>query len=169
MMTNANPASGGMYLKNVSSGSSPPAEAPRLLTTKTHCPMALVAALFGSHDESGRTNNSSGLARWQLRRMLEFLEAHPAQDIGLDELAWLVGLSQSRFERAFKASTSLPPHKWCLHNRIRRAQELLLNGSGPLSEIATHNGFADHSHFHRNVPPCNWNNSSPGGIESSVG
>jgi AraC-like DNA-binding protein len=120
--------------------------------------MALMAALFGSHDESGRTNNS-GLARSQLRRVLEFLEAHLAQDIGLDELARLVGLSQSRFARAFKASTGLPPYKWCLHNRIRRAQEMLLNGSGSLSEIAIHKRFCGSKPFHQNVPPCNWNNS----------
>jgi len=47
----------------------------------------------------------SGLARWQLRRVLEFLEAHLTEDIGLDELAQLVGLSQSQFARAFKVST----------------------------------------------------------------
>ena len=88
-----------------------------------------------------------GLARWQLIRVLEFLEAHLTEDIGLDELAQMVGLSQSQFARAFKASTGLPPYKWCLHNRIKRAQEMLLNGNDSLSEIALENGFADQSHF----------------------
>ena len=40
--------------------------------------MALMAALFASDEVSNRAVNS-GLARWQLRRALEFLEAHLAE------------------------------------------------------------------------------------------
>ena len=122
---------------------------------------ALMAALFSSNQGSTPTSDS-GLARWQLRRVLEFLEAHLAEDIGLDKLAQLVGLSQSQFARAFKASTGLPPYKWCLHNRIKRAQEMLLNGNDSLSEIALENGFADQSHFTKSfrrvtgTTPGNW-------------
>jgi hypothetical protein len=47
--------------------------------------MALLAALLASHEASNRALDS-GLARWQLRRVLEFLEANLAEDIGLDEL-----------------------------------------------------------------------------------
>jgi AraC-like DNA-binding protein len=107
---------------------------------------ALMAALFASDEASNRAVNS-GLARWQLRRVLEFLEAHLTEDIGLDELAQLIGLSQSQFARAFKVSTGLPPYQWCLHNRVKRAQEMLLNGSDSLADVAIQNGFADQSHF----------------------
>jgi AraC-like DNA-binding protein len=123
--------------------------------------MALMAALFASHEASNRAVNS-GLARWQLRRVLEFLEAHLTEDIGLDELAQLVGLSQSQFARAFKVSTGLPPYQWCLHNRVKRAQEMLLNGSDSLADIAIQNGFADQSHFTKTfrrvtgTTPANW-------------
>jgi AraC family transcriptional regulator len=123
--------------------------------------MALMAALFASHEASNRTVNS-GLARWQLRRVLEFLEAHLTEDIGLDELAQLLGLSQSQFGRAFKVSTGLPPYQWCLHNRVQRAQEMLLNGSDSLADIAIQNGFADQSHFTKTfrrvtgTTPANW-------------
>jgi len=122
---------------------------------------ALMAALFGSHDVSTRIKNG-GLARWQLKRVLEFLEARLAEDIGLEELAQLAGLSQSQFARAFKASTGLPPYKWRLHNRIKRAQEMLLNSSNSLSEIALYYGFADQSHFTKafrrvtGTTPANW-------------
>jgi AraC family transcriptional regulator len=123
--------------------------------------MALMAALFGSQKASNQAVNS-GLARWQLRRVLEFLDAHLTEDIGLDELAQSVGLSQSQFARAFKASTGLPPYKWWLNNRIKRAQEMLLNSSDSLSEIAMQNGFADQSHFTKTfrrltgTTPANW-------------
>ena len=123
--------------------------------------MALMAALFASHEASNRAVDS-GLARWQLRRVLEFLEAHLTDDIGLDELARLVGLSQSQFARAFKVSTGLPPYRWCLHNRVKRAQEMLLNGSHSLTDIAVKSGFADQSHFTKTfrrvtgATPANW-------------
>jgi transcriptional regulator GlxA family with amidase domain len=123
--------------------------------------MALLAALFASHQASNRADNS-GLARWQLRRVLEFLEAHLTEDIGLDKLAQLVGLSQSQFARAFKASTGLPPYQWCLRNRVKRAQETLLNGSDSLADVAIQNGFADQSHFTKTfrrvtgATPANW-------------
>jgi AraC family transcriptional regulator len=95
-------------------------------------------------------------------RVLEFLEAHLTEDIGLDELAQLVGLSQSQFARAFKVSTGLPPYQWCLHNRVKRAQEMLFNGSDSLADIAIQNGFADQSHFTKTfrrvtgTTPANW-------------
>ena len=108
--------------------------------------MALMAALFASHEASNRALDN-GLARWQLRRVLEFLEAHLAEDINLDELAQLVGLSQSQFARAFKVSTGLPPYQWCVRNRVKRAQEMPLKGSDSLTDIAIQNGFADQSHF----------------------
>jgi AraC family transcriptional regulator len=123
--------------------------------------MALMAALFASHEASNRALDS-GLARWQLKRVLEFLEANLAGDIGLDELAQLVGLSQSQFARAFKISTGLPPYQWCLRNRVKRAQEMLLNGNDSLPDIAMQNGFADQSHFTKTfrrvtgTTPANW-------------
>jgi transcriptional regulator GlxA family with amidase domain len=117
--------------------------------------------MFASHEASNRVVNS-GLARWQLRLALEFLEAHLAEDIGLDELAHLVGISQSQFARAFKVSTGLPPYQWCLRNRVKRAQEMLLNGSDSLADTAIQNGFADQSHFTKTfrrvtgATPVNW-------------
>jgi AraC family transcriptional regulator len=126
--------------------------------------MALMAALFGAHKQSNR-GNDSGLARWQLSRVLEFLESHLGHDIGLEELARLVGLSQSQFARAFKASTGLPLYKWWLSNRIKRAQEMLLNSSHSLSEIAMQNGFCRSKSFHQDF--SSRNGYDTGGLETS--
>ena len=78
---------------------------------------------------------------------MEYLEAHMAQDISLEEMAKLVGLSQSQFARSFKTSTGMPPYKWSLDARIKRAQELLLRSREPIAVIALQTGFADQSHF----------------------
>jgi AraC family transcriptional regulator len=107
---------------------------------------ALTALLFTrwKHPCSER---AKGLAPWQLRRVLEFFEAHFSEDISLRQLAELVGLSQSQFARAFKASTGAPPYRWFVAARIKRAQELLLRGEVSLANVSSQTGFADQSHF----------------------
>jgi AraC family transcriptional regulator len=106
---------------------------------------ALTAALFTSR--KAPTRRANGLSGWQLRRAIEYLEAHMMRDISLEEMANLVGLSQSQFARLFKISTGMPPYKWSLDARIKRAQELLLLGKDSIASIAIQTGFADQSHF----------------------
>jgi AraC-like DNA-binding protein len=107
---------------------------------------ALTALLFARWRHP-RAEPAKGLAPWQLRRILEFFEAHLSGDISLRELADLVGLSQSQFARAFKTSTGTAPYRWFVAARIKRAQELLLQGRVSLAEVSTQTGFADQSHF----------------------
>ncbi len=113
----------------------------------------LSVALMASLARLGRANppedTRGGLAAWQLRRVVDYLEAHLAQDIQLQTLAGLVRLSRSHFGRAFKASTGLAPHQWQLNARIARAQTLMMGGNRLLAEIALDLGFADQAHFTR--------------------
>jgi len=107
---------------------------------------ALTAALFARQNAQVQ-RGQHGLSRSQLRRAMEYLEAHIMQDISLEEMAKLVGLSQSQFARSFKISTGMPPYKWSLDARIKRAQELLLHGKESIAFIALQTGFADQSHL----------------------
>jgi AraC family transcriptional regulator len=107
---------------------------------------ALTALLFGARKISP-DRCASGLAKWQLRRAQEYFEERLSQDVNLQEVANLTGLSQSQFARAFKASTGVPPYRWFLDARVKLAQELLLQGKIGIADIATQVGFADQSHF----------------------
>lgn len=121
---------------------------------------AITAGLFAKPSELGRT--AKGLAPWQLRRVIDYMEACLPQRIELACLAAMVGLSQAHFSRAFKASTGLAPYRWQLDFRIRRAQKLLLNTSASLDQVAEATGFADAVHFgrtfrkHIGVTPAVW-------------
>jgi AraC family transcriptional regulator len=106
---------------------------------------ALTAALFTRRNTP--TRRANGLSRWQLRGAMEYIEAHMTQDISLEEIAKLAGLSQSQFARSFKISAGMPPYKWSLDARIKRSQELLLLGKDSIATIAIQTGFADQSHF----------------------
>ncbi len=116
-----------------------------------------VALAFHAHILSaygGVLGNGSsaraGLAPWQLRRVIEFMEANLAGQPSIRDLAQECGLSGSHFARAFRQATGVPPHRWLIKQRIERAKRLLLEGHLGLSEIALVCGFVDQSHMSRN-------------------
>lgn len=88
-----------------------------------------------------------GLPPALLRRILDYVEAHLADDIALVELANLVGLSTHHFGQAFRTSTGIPPHRYLIERRIHRARRLLLVDARPIAEIAADVGFANQSHL----------------------
>ncbi|OEC95556.1 MULTISPECIES: helix-turn-helix domain-containing protein [Rhizobium] len=112
-----------------------------------------------------RPRKRSGLATWQLRRAVDYIEENCTRAIRLEELAELTGLSQSHFSHAFKASTGLPPHQWQTQARLEKAKHLLLNSEMPLTTVAVETGFADQAHFTRvfrknvGAAPASWKRS----------
>jgi AraC-like DNA-binding protein len=88
-----------------------------------------------------------GLPPHTLKQVHEYVEAHLEDNVGVDVLAAMVGLSLFHFVRAFKESEGVTPHRYMLWRRIRRAQELLRSTNLPLTEIALASGFSHHSHF----------------------
>lgn len=119
---------------------------------------AIVAAAFAGGPDSRR----SPLSDAQLRLATDYIEERCARPIRLQELASLSGLSESYFSHAFKAATGVPPHRWQLEARVRRAKAMIAKGEASLSEIAGAVGFADQAHFSRvfralaGVSPSAW-------------
>jgi len=86
-----------------------------------------------------RTGRLSVLQESLLR---DYIEAHLASDITLDELARIASLSRFHLARRFKATFSLPPHKYILQRRIETAKDLLKRSDLPVAEIALVTGFS---------------------------
>ena len=103
-----------------------------------------------------------GLAPWQLRLVCKYVDENLSDRITIKDLASIARLSRSHFTRAFKASMGCPPHNFILQQRIERAQELMINSSEPLAQIALICGLADQSHFsrtfraHAGFTPATW-------------
>jgi AraC-like DNA-binding protein len=110
---------------------------------------AIAAQLFNDGTAPPTAQRDRGLAPWQLRRVVEYLDAHLPQRIELAQLATIAELSQSHFSRAFKTSTGMSPYHWQLDARIRRAQTLLFDTHKSLEQVARSTGFADAVHFGR--------------------
>jgi AraC-like DNA-binding protein len=83
-----------------------------------------------------------------LRRAREFLLADLTANPTLDELAAAAGVGKYRLIRLFRAAEGMPPHRYLLAQRIRRARRLLETGH-PIAEVAAATGFSDQSHLHR--------------------
>lgn len=109
-------------------------------------------------------HKAGGLAPWQLRRVIEYMEERFPYRIELGTLSGLINLSQAHFSRAFKISTGMAPYQWQLDVRIRRAQSMLANSDASLGDVAYATGFADTVHFGRTfrklvgVSPGVWRN-----------
>jgi AraC family transcriptional regulator len=88
-----------------------------------------------------------GLAAWQQRRIVEFIEDHLADDFPLAALASLAQLSTYHFARAFKRSFGIPPHRYHTNRRIERARALLANPKTSVAEVALEVGFSGASAF----------------------
>jgi AraC family transcriptional regulator len=89
-----------------------------------------------------------GLPRHRLRTVRNYIEENLANRITLPELAGLACVSVRHFERAFRQSLGMPPHRYVLERRVAAARDLLLTHPNlPIEDIARQVGFSSASHF----------------------
>jgi AraC family transcriptional regulator len=82
-------------------------------------------------------------------RVLAYMQAHLAEDIGLHDLAAVACLSPFHFARMFRQRLGVPPHRYLAQLRIEAARRLLRTGLQPLADIAAACGFSGPSSFTR--------------------
>jgi AraC family transcriptional regulator len=90
-----------------------------------------------------------GLAGSKLQRVTSFIAENYSNEIKLEELARVAGMSSFHFTREFKRTTGTTPHQYLINFRIERAKELLSEDSLPLIEVGLRSGFSHQSHFTR--------------------
>lgn len=129
-----------------------------------------VVALLGPHPGEGNRDDAvdrgvfepGGLARWQARRAVTYIDDHLESRLDVPLLAKLVSFSKSHFSRAFKQSFGLPPMAYVKMRRLERAKVLMISTNQQLTDIALICGFADQSHLNRSfrrvigVSPGRW-------------
>ncbi len=109
---------------------------------------ALIARLREHYGVRGAAEAPSGhLSAGARRRVLEYIDAHLGDDLGLADLAQVAGLSTWHFAHCFKASLGVPPHRYVRQCRLDAATRLLTSSPLPIAEIALTVGFSSQSHF----------------------
>jgi AraC family transcriptional regulator len=83
-----------------------------------------------------------------LRRIRDYVDAHLADTIEVDELAALAGRSSFHFSRVFARSVGMTPHRYVVRLRLQAAIDRIHNGMS-LADVAADTGFADQSHLSR--------------------
>ena len=119
---------------------------------------------------SGGGRAVGGLARRQMRRVEELIEARASAPIAsspsLGELAAEANLSVYHFAREFRRSTGVTPYAYMLRRRLDRARQSVVQSSLPFSRIGKLSGFPSASHFtdrfHREM------GVSPGALRRAV-
>lgn len=102
------------------------------------------------------------LQKWRLKRVLDYIDNHLAAKITLLDLAAIAGLSRMHFASQFRKATDVQPHEYLLTRRVRRAEQLLQDGTMPIVEIALTVGFQTQAHFTTvfkrfvGCTPCRW-------------
>jgi AraC family transcriptional regulator len=109
----------------------------------------LVHELMRSNDgvQSPAISQRGGLAAWQERILVEYIEEHLDELPELATLAALVHLSPHHLCRAFKETLGQPPCRYHGFRRIERAKLLLADTSLRVTEIALMLGFSETSSF----------------------
>jgi AraC family transcriptional regulator len=89
------------------------------------------------------------LPSFQVRRILDFIEAHLDQALTLNDLVDVAGGSPFHFSRAFKNSVGESPYKYLLRRRMMHARRLLMNTDWPLLKVAQSCGYSATVNFCR--------------------
>jgi AraC-like DNA-binding protein len=128
--------------------------------------LAIVSRLVSRHYAKPPRGQraTSELPRWRMTRVMEFVDAHLAEPIGLAEMAESAGLTRMHFASQFRKACGLRPHEYLLRRRIEHAQALLLGPHATVLDVALNCGFRSQAHFTTvfkrfvGETPCSWRN-----------
>lgn len=98
----------------------------------------------------GDMNKQHSLTQYyeKVRPLVNWLEEHYSEDIGLQDMVEKTGLSSQYLTTLFKETLKMSPYTFLIQLRIREAKKKILTHSDlPLKDIAKQVGFNDVSHF----------------------
>jgi AraC-like DNA-binding protein len=103
--------------------------------------MHLYDDAFGPSERILREQNA-------ITRTLQYISENLGNELTVDILAQVAGLSRAHFSRSFAAMTGLPPAGYVQEQRMRRAARLLTaNRDMSVKEIAARCGIAEDNYF----------------------
>lgn len=111
-------------------------------------------AIIGKYQlEHAMSNSMNQMKRKEyaskIMSICTYIDEHFTEDISLEEVASVAGYSKFHFSRIFKQLTNVSFYKYVNLQRIKYAEELLLNPEMSVSKIAIACGFSSTSSFIR--------------------
>ena len=105
----------------------------------------LLEQLIAEYTEQGISSPESEQSA-EAKAICEFLEQNYMQNITLNDLCKLTGLSKYYLLRSFTMQKGISPYSYLETIRINHAKKLLEQGATPI-DTAFQTGFTDQSHF----------------------
>jgi len=94
---------------------------------------------------------NEGLDGRRLKQVLSFIEDQLAEDLSLEKIAAVAGISASHLNALFRISMGVPVHQYVIQRRVEYAKRLLAHDGLSMAEIAVAAGFAHQSHMARHM------------------
>jgi AraC-like DNA-binding protein len=123
---------------------------------------AFLLQILISHLRHGRSESKADCARFApaienlpvtednvVRKALDVIRMHSAEDLTLREIASAVGGSDRHIRRHFEEALGVPPMRYLLNFRVKRSKELIQGTDCALKEVAELVGFKSIHHFTR--------------------
>jgi len=108
----------------------------------------MAAHIVEKYTTAGKTPaHLGGLPIRHLRKIEDYIAAHLADEISIEQLAELVQLSASHFAHVFKETTGMTPLQFVTRQRITLAQQLIRETSRSLIDVGLEVGYTSPSHF----------------------
>jgi len=113
--------------------------------------LTVVSYLFASYGQSGPASEPppepGRLPQLQSEALMVFVEDFLPHDIGLVDMAAVVGYSPDHFARLFRRTFRASPYQYLLSRRVERAKAMLRDRSLPIAVVAVSCGFTSQSHL----------------------
>ena len=98
---------------------------------------------------SSFAQNDTGRESRRVAKVKEYISAHFAEELRLEDMAALVGMAPSAFSRFFKQHTTRTLSDYIIDIRLGNAARMLVDTSTSISEISYACGFNNLSNFNR--------------------
>lgn len=95
----------------------------------------------------------------------EVIQQNLYEDLNIEDLAFLTGMSLSSFKRKFSSVFGTTPNKYITSKRLEKAQNLLATSQMNIAEIAYECGFSDVGYFSKTFRK--YYNGSPSDLRKS--
>ena len=118
-----------------------PATRLRILRLRTALLDLLLELISTAHAHTVPTGEA------RLETLLRDIQAHPENEISIDDLARRAGMAPTHFITRFRMLAGLPPRQFQLTCRMDAARDLLAKTDTPIIEIAMRLGFCSSQHF----------------------
>lgn len=115
--------------------------------------LAVASRLVAQHSSVAKrgAERREGLDRHRLKQVLSFIEDQLAEDLSMEKIAAVAGISASHLKTLFRVSMGMPVHQYVIRRRVERAKTLLMQDGLSMAETALAAGFAHQSHMARHM------------------